>query len=59
MLHINFIRRWVQTGSFEVNFNITALSWNLEGNRLLVGGKVLQIWKEKVLLEIDDEPSRK
>lgn len=54
----NFFR-WVQTGSFQVNYHVTALSWNVEGNRLLIGGKLLQIWKEKNVMDEEDEnPAR-
>uniref|UniRef100_A0A336LP03 CSON007414 protein n=1 Tax=Culicoides sonorensis TaxID=179676 RepID=A0A336LP03_CULSO len=47
--------KWVQTGSFQVSFYVTALSWNVEGNRLLIGGKFLQIWKEKNEVEDEEE----
>lgn len=55
-----YLLRWVQTGIFQVSFHVTALSWNVEGNRLLVGGKILQIWKEKSVSEEEEEnPTRK
>ncbi|XP_055842018.1 dmX-like protein 2 isoform X1 [Episyrphus balteatus] len=44
----NLDYRWVQTGSFSNNSNVTTLSWNLEGTRLLTGGGSLQMWREKV-----------
>lgn len=39
--------RWVQTGSWITDSRITSLSWNLEGNRLLTGGDVLQLWHQR------------
>ncbi|XP_065223519.1 dmX-like protein 2 isoform X2 [Planococcus citri] len=40
--------RWVQTGSWTTDSRITSLSWNLEGNRLLTGGDVLQLWHQRI-----------
>nr|XP_024216080.1 dmX-like protein 2 isoform X4 [Halyomorpha halys] len=50
--------RWVETGSWETESHITALSWNLEGTRLLTGGDVLQLWHQNTpghLLDDDNE----
>ncbi|XP_037874527.1 dmX-like protein 2 isoform X1 [Bombyx mori] len=49
--------RWVQTGKFVADGPITALSWNLEGTRLLTGGKVLQLWHQASLYQDDSQPS--
>ncbi|XP_026671186.1 dmX-like protein 2 isoform X3 [Ceratina calcarata] len=40
--------RWVQTGSLTTESNISALSWNLEGTRLLTGGELLQLWHQNI-----------
>ncbi|XP_034938961.1 dmX-like protein 2 isoform X2 [Chelonus insularis] len=40
--------RWVQTGSLQTESNITSLSWNLEGTRLLTGGELLQLWHQNI-----------
>lgn len=40
--------RWVQTGSWVTDSRISSLSWNLEGNRLLTGGNVLQLWHQRI-----------
>ena len=50
--------RWVQTGSLKTASNVSSLSWNLEGTRLLTGGSVLQLWHER-LLKGDEETSHK
>nr|XP_036221657.1 dmX-like protein 2 [Bactrocera oleae] len=39
--------RWVQTGSFVCNYHVYTLSWNLEGTRLLTGGSIIEMWKER------------
>ncbi|KAJ0175201.1 hypothetical protein K1T71_009342 [Dendrolimus kikuchii] len=49
--------RWVQTGKLVADGPITALSWNLEGTRLLTGGKVLQLWHQASLYQDDSQPS--
>ncbi|XP_076387678.1 rabconnectin-3 alpha isoform X3 [Megachile rotundata] len=41
--------RWVQTGSLTTDSNITSLSWNLEGTRLLTGGELLQLWHQNII----------
>uniref|UniRef100_A0A0A9WH85 DmX-like protein 2 n=1 Tax=Lygus hesperus TaxID=30085 RepID=A0A0A9WH85_LYGHE len=38
--------RWVETGSWQTECSITALSWNLEGTRLLTGGAIIQLWHQ-------------
>ncbi|CAH0558785.1 unnamed protein product [Brassicogethes aeneus] len=48
--------RWVQTGTFKTDSPIRALSWNLEGTRLLTAGAHVQLWHLKTFAE-DDEPS--
>ena len=35
---------WVETGHIQTEYFIRALSWNLEGTRLLLGGRLLQLW---------------
>ncbi|XP_072938045.1 dmX-like protein 2 isoform X3 [Epargyreus clarus] len=49
--------RWVQTGKLTADGPITALSWNLEGTRLLTGGKILQLWHQASLYQEDSQPS--
>ncbi|XP_069360201.1 dmX-like protein 2 isoform X2 [Maniola hyperantus] len=49
--------RWVQTGKLVADGPITALSWNLEGTRLLTGGKILQLWHQASLYQEDSQPS--
>ncbi|XP_063539585.1 dmX-like protein 2 [Cydia strobilella] len=49
--------RWVQTGKLNADGPITALSWNLEGTRLLTGGKILQLWHQASLYQEDSQPS--
>uniref|UniRef100_A0AAR5P422 RAVE complex protein Rav1 C-terminal domain-containing protein n=2 Tax=Dendroctonus ponderosae TaxID=77166 RepID=A0AAR5P422_DENPD len=39
--------RWVQTGSLKTDTPIRALSWNLEGTRLLTAGNDVQLWHLK------------
>ncbi|KAL7295893.1 hypothetical protein TKK_0010937 [Trichogramma kaykai] len=41
--------RWVQTGTLQTDSNISSLSWNLEGTRLLTGGELLQLWHQNIL----------
>ncbi|XP_044259840.1 dmX-like protein 2 isoform X4 [Tribolium madens] len=36
--------RWVQTGTLKTDSLIRALSWNLEGTRLLTAGSHVQLW---------------
>lgn len=47
--------RWVQTGKLVADGPITALSWNLEGTRLLTGGKILQLWHQASLYQDDSQ----
>ncbi|XP_041980851.1 dmX-like protein 2 isoform X4 [Aricia agestis] len=50
--------RWVQTGKLVADGPITALSWNLEGTRLLTGGRILQLWHQASLFQDDSsQPS--
>ncbi|XP_043473124.1 dmX-like protein 2 isoform X3 [Leptopilina heterotoma] len=49
--------RWVQTGSLQTESNITSLSWNLEGTRLLTGGELLQLWHQNILPFQEEQPS--
>ena len=35
---------WVETGHIQTQYFVRALSWNLEGTRLLLGGRLLQLW---------------
>lgn len=39
--------RWVQTGTLKTDSPIRALSWNLEGTRLLTAGSLVQLWHLK------------
>lgn len=52
----NLEYKWVQTGSLQTTSNVTSLSWNLEGTRLLTGGTTLQMWREKISVTDDNEP---
>lgn len=36
--------RWVQTGTLKTDSPVRALSWNLEGTRLLTAGALVQLW---------------
>lgn len=36
--------RWVQTGTLTTESPVRALSWNLEGTRLLTAGALVQLW---------------
>ncbi|KAL1506470.1 hypothetical protein ABEB36_005832 [Hypothenemus hampei] len=47
--------RWVQTGCLKTDSPIQALSWNLEGTRLLTAGSDVQLWHLKQ--QVPDEPS--
>jgi DmX-like protein len=44
----------VQTGRLSAAGPLTAISWNLEGTRLLTGGELLQLWHQANAH--DDEP---
>lgn len=39
--------RWVQTGNLKTESPVRALSWNLEGTRLLTAGAQVQLWHLK------------
>lgn len=39
--------RWVQTGTLKTESPVRALSWNLEGTRLLTAGSDVQLWHLK------------
>ncbi|XP_072393099.1 dmX-like protein 2 isoform X3 [Diabrotica undecimpunctata] len=39
--------RWVQTGTLKTDSATRALSWNLEGTRLLTAGTYVQLWHLK------------
>ncbi|XP_066150653.1 dmX-like protein 2 isoform X3 [Euwallacea fornicatus] len=47
--------RWVQTGSLKTDSPIRALSWNLEGTRLLTAGNDVQLWHLKQ--HVPEEPA--
>ncbi|KAK5649288.1 hypothetical protein RI129_000317 [Pyrocoelia pectoralis] len=36
--------RWVETGTLKTDSPVKALSWNLEGTRLLTAGDIVQLW---------------
>lgn len=46
---------WVETGQIQTEFFVRAISWNLEGTRLLLGGRLLQIWTSKSGQEGQDD----
>lgn len=48
----------MQTGKLVADGPITALSWNLEGTRLLTGGKILQLWHQASLYQDDSQRKR-
>lgn len=37
--------RWIKTAEIEPNCSVSVLSWNTEGNKLLVGGVQIQLWQ--------------
>lgn len=37
--------KWIQTASLSCDCNISVLSWNLEGTKLLSGGSIIQMWQ--------------
>lgn len=37
--------QWYQTATLTNEDHVNALSWNLEGTRLLVGGSSIQLWQ--------------
>jgi hypothetical protein len=46
---------WVETGHIQTEYFVRALSWNLEGTRLLLGGRLLQLWHSKCNPETQDD----
>lgn len=46
---------WVETGQIQTEFFVRAISWNLEGTRLLLGGRLLQLWTSKSGQEGNDD----
>ena len=46
---------WVETGHIQTEYFVRALSWNLEGTRLLLGGRLLQLWHSKSNPETQDD----
>ncbi|XP_060524786.1 dmX-like protein 2 isoform X2 [Cylas formicarius] len=59
LIHNNSVHgldyRWVQTGTLKTDSPIRALSWNLEGTRLLTAGDDVQLWHLKQ--QIIEEPA--
>lgn len=37
--------KWIQTATLSSDCNVSVLSWNLEGNKLLSGGNIIQMWQ--------------
>nr|XP_023016467.1 dmX-like protein 1 [Leptinotarsa decemlineata] len=48
--------RWVQTGTLKTDSPIRALSWNLEGTRLLTAGAHVQLWHLKSQNTDEEQP---
>ncbi|XP_017781826.1 PREDICTED: dmX-like protein 2 isoform X2 [Nicrophorus vespilloides] len=48
--------RWVQTGTLKTESPVRALSWNLEGTRLLTAGAIVQLWHLKSESIEESEP---
>lgn len=46
----------MQTGSLKPDAPVRALSWNLEGTRLLTAGSLLQLWHLKPHVPEPDKP---
>lgn len=36
--------KWIQTACIETESEVSVISWNLEGNKLLTGGHSIQMW---------------
>lgn len=36
--------KWIQTASLESDCQVSVISWNLEGTKILTGGAVVQMW---------------
>lgn len=45
----------MQTGTIKTDTPVRALSWNLEGTRLLTAGSLVQLWHLKAL-PVEEEP---
>ena len=46
---------WVETGHIQTEYFVRAISWNLEGTRLLLGGRLLQLWASKATKESQED----
>ncbi|XP_046448229.1 dmX-like protein 2 isoform X2 [Daphnia pulex] len=46
---------WVETGHIQTEYFVRAISWNLEGTRLLLGGRLLQLWASKGTKESQED----
>lgn len=46
---------WVETGQIQTEYFVRAISWNLEGTRLLLGGRLLQLWTTKANIQESQE----
>jgi hypothetical protein len=46
---------WVETGNIQTEYFVRAISWNLEGTRLLLGGRLLQLWATKGTKESQED----
>lgn len=60
LIHNNSVHgldyRWVQTGSLKTDSPLRALSWNLEGTRLLTAGDDVQLWHLKQQIHEEETP---
>jgi hypothetical protein len=36
--------KWIHIETIQLNFEVVAISWNFDGNKLLIGSKTIQIW---------------
>uniref|UniRef100_A0A0P5RMU8 DmX protein 2 n=1 Tax=Daphnia magna TaxID=35525 RepID=A0A0P5RMU8_9CRUS len=46
---------WVETGNIQTEYFVRAISFNLEGTRLLLGGRLLQLWASKETNESQED----
>lgn len=46
---------WVETGHIQTEYFVRAISWNLEGTRLLLGGRLVQLWHSKSSNNADNQ----
>lgn len=37
--------KWIQTAALDSDCSVSVLSWSLEGNKLLSGGSIIQMWQ--------------